>query len=674
MSFRLIQPTSGNNRRCEFDREGGRLKPMLFLKRILPAICVIAFTVVLLPSTSSSAQAQHLYNWGYQWGDPASNHEYSGPTTVSGVPGAVVQISTSNSTSYALTLTGQVWAWGAGDFGELGNGTAPSFSANPVLVQFPAGVTIASLPSPMPFDAGMAIDTRGNIWGWGSDDQDAFCLNGGNYLYPKQIPLADVTLASGAGGHALYVSNGTLYACGDNVSGELGDGTTVSSVSPVKVVGLPAQPVTTLESSWENSGALLANGSFYDWGYNAADQLGNGTTANSDTPVLVKLPAAVSQVSMGGSAAGNGQTVAKLSDGSIWAWGSDQYGQLGIGTSVPSSGPARVDVPQGVSFVQLSSGGSTTYGIDSNGEVWSWGENDVGELGVGTALSSNVPVNVGIQLSYVSSTAANVAGLFQSEGTVNPNGGGYDLAGSDGGVFVFGQPGTGFYNSLPGIGVHVDNIVGLVPTADAKGYWMVGSDGGVYAFGDAQFHGSLDSIGVHVNDIVGMASDPATGGYWLVGSDGGVFSFNAPFHGSMGGTPLNAPVVGMAADPATGGYWLVASDGGIFTFNAPFEGSMGGTPLNAPVVGMAADPATGGYWLVASDGGIFSFGAPFLGSTGALQLSRPVVGMAATADGKGYWLVASDGGIFTFGDAVYAGSLPGSDVSVSNIVGAVPTA
>jgi hypothetical protein len=377
----------------------------------------------------------------------------------------------------------------------------------------------------------------------------------------------------------------------------------------------------------------LDNGSFYDWGYNAADQLGNGTTTNSDTPVLVKLPAAAAQVSMGGSAPANGQTVAKLSDGSIWAWGSDQYGQLGIGTSMPSSGPATVDVPKGVTFVQLSSGGSTMYGIDSTGEVWSWGENDVGELGVGTAPPSNVPVNVGIELSSVSSTAANVAGLLQSEGTVNPSGGSYDLASSDGGVFVFGQPGTGFSNSLPGIGVHVGNIVGLVPTADGKGYWMVGSDGGVYAFGDAPFYGSLDSIGVHVNDIVGMAADPATGGYWLVGSDGGIFSFNAPF-----------------------------------------KGSMGGTPLNAPVVGMAADLATGGYWLVASDGGIFSFGAPFLGSTGALHLNAPIVGMAATAGGKGYWLVASDGGIFTFGDAVYAGSLPGSGVSVSNIVGAVPIA
>lgn len=73
-------------------------------------------------------------------------------------------------------------------------------------------------------------------------------------------------------------------------------------------------------------------------------------------------------------------------------------------------------------------------------------------------------------------------------------------------------------------------------------------------------------------------------------------------------------------------------------------------------------------------GGVFSFGAPFFGSTGGLRLNQSVVGMAATSDGGGYRLVAADGGIFDFGDAVFGGSLPGSGVAVTDIVGAVPTA
>jgi IPT/TIG domain len=159
------------------------------------------------------------------------------------------------------------------------------------------------------------------------------------------------------------------------------------------------------------------------------------------------------------------------------------------------------------------------------------------------------------------------------------------------------------------------------------GYTLVASDGGIFTFG-APYYGSTGAMPLNA-PIVGMAADPSTGGYWLVASDGGIFSFNAPYYGSTGAMHLNKPIVGMAADPATGGYWLVASDGGIFSFNAPFQGSTGAMTLNKPIVGMAADAATGGYWLVASDGGIFSFNAPFDGSTGGMPLNKPIVGMAA---------------------------------------------
>ena len=150
-------------------------------------------------------------------------------------------------------------------------------------------------------------------------------------------------------------------------------------------------------------------------------------------------------------------------------------------------------------------------------------------------------------------------------------------------------------------------------------------------------------------------------GYRLAAADGGVYSFCEPFHGSMGGVPLNRPIVGMASTAKGGGYWLVASDGGIFNFgDAPFFGSTGNIALNRPIVGMASTPDGHGYWLVASDGGIFSFGdARFFGSMGGVPLNRPIVGMASTATGAGYRLVASDGGIFTFGNASFQGSAGG---------------
>ncbi len=171
---------------------------------------------------------------------------------------------------------------------------------------------------------------------------------------------------------------------------------------------------------------------------------------------------------------------------------------------------------------------------------------------------------------------------------------------------------------------------------------------------------------------VAMTAPIARSGYRFVATDGGVFAYGsgAPFLGSMGGTPLNAPVVGMAVMPGGDGYYLVASDGGIFAFgSAHFYGSRGGQPLNKPIVGMAVTADGAGYWLVASDGGIFSYGdAQFYGSTGSITLNKPIVGMAATPDGKGYYLVASDGGIFNYGDATFAGST-GSLVLNKPVVG-----
>jgi alpha-tubulin suppressor-like RCC1 family protein len=384
------------------------------MKRVVPGLFVVAVLAMLLPMKAWGVQAQHVYAWGEPLSSSSSRYEYKDPTVVKDIPGTVVQISATNSTSYALTKSGEVWAWGAGQWGTLGNGISVKYRVRPVRVEFPAGVKISSLPYPMPYDVGMAIDTHGNVWGWGYNLQFPLCLKEGLVLHPTKLPFAHVTLATGAGWHALYESAGKLYACGRNDAGELGDGSVTDSAAPVRVIGLPSQRIKALVSSWEDSGVLLSNGAFYDWGYNGGDQLGNGTKTNSDVPVRVNLPGPVSQVSMGGSVYYNGQTVAILADGSVWAWGTDQYGQLGIGKVVPSAGPTLVDVPHGVTFVQANSGGSAMYAIDKSGATWAWGINNLHQLGVADVKSSDVPVRIGVNLSAVSSTAANVAGLLET--------------------------------------------------------------------------------------------------------------------------------------------------------------------------------------------------------------------------------------------------------------------
>jgi alpha-tubulin suppressor-like RCC1 family protein len=380
------------------------------------AALVLAAPLALIACSSASAAASATTV--YRWGAPGSRGkiaqlERTTPTAVAGIKGTVVQIATSNSDGYALTSSGAVWAWGVDNYGELGNGTTSPHSVQAVRVSFPAGVRIITLANPMPFDGALAIDSRGHAWGWGLNASNDLCLPDLAYLRPQQIPLSGVTTAAGARTHSLFDSRGKVYACGSGEGGALGDGSTADSPAPAAVASLPGSlKIIALTSSWEGSGALLSDGAYYDWGYNPAGQLGDGSTADSDTPVRVGLPGAVRQVFQGGSGPGNGQSIAILADGSAWAWGANNDGQLGNGTTASSDVPVPVHVPAGVRFVTVSSGGYTTYAIDSSGTLWAWGGSQNGQLGTGsTARSETEPVSVGIHLAQISSTASNVAGL-----------------------------------------------------------------------------------------------------------------------------------------------------------------------------------------------------------------------------------------------------------------------
>ena len=188
----------------------------------------------------------------------------------------------------------------------------------------------------------------------------------------------------------------------------------------------------------------------------------------------------------------------------------------------------------------------------------------------------------------------------------------------------------------------------MAATPDGGGYWLVASDGGIFTFGDAAFYGSTGSIRLN-QPIAGMAATPDGHGYWLVASDGGIFTYgDASFYGSTGSITLNRPIVGMAATPDGRGYWLVASDGGIFTYgDASFYGSTGSIRLNQPIAGMATTPDGHGYWLVASDGGIFTFGdAFFYGSTGGS--GQRAFGMIVLPASTSYAIVEASGAAATF--------------------------
>jgi hypothetical protein len=279
-----------------------------------------------------------------------------------------------------------------------------------------------------------------------------------------------------------------------------------------------------------------------------------------------------------------------------------------------------------------------------------------------TAGATSVPIS---GVSPCSSFGNVTSSTLRTPIVLVPNPGSYvAMAGGDGNLgYWLIQRGGGIspFGTATNKGMPFTNVsVAGIANAAGGGYWVADADGGVFAFG-APFFGSMGGIPLNA-PIIGIAATPDHGGYWLAAADGGVYAFgDAAFYGSVPGvlppgTSLNQPVVGVASSQDGKGYWMVAADGGVFSFgDARFQGSMGGTHLNQPVVGMAQN-TMGGYWLVASDGGVFAFGAAFDGSLGSMRLNAPVTGMAVTTDGGGYWMVTADGGAFAFGDAPFLGA------------------
>jgi alpha-tubulin suppressor-like RCC1 family protein len=383
---------------------------------ICAAVSSLAIGVVMIPTAGAEPSATSADHWGSFFGDNGTGRSDTlrTPTNIA-LPGPIQQIGTSNSTEYALLSNGTLWAWGDGQYGELGDGGTADSYRTPVQVQFPAGVSIASIPTDaMPYDTGLALDTSGQAWGWGKNPAGSLCLgDASEHSTPVRLPLTHVTALAGAGGHAYYVESGKLYACGSDSYGELGDGAVNGGSKTPVAVSLPAGSfVTDTYASFRNGGALLSSGRYYDWGYDAAGQVGNATTASAvDVPFHVSLGQPTTQVALGGSWTTNGQTIVELRDGTLRAWGSDADGALGDGQSGNfKASPITVTPPAGVTYETLASGGLDSYAISTTGVVYAWGANNFGQAGTGSSTDDVLtPTAVDSGASLISATAKNVA-------------------------------------------------------------------------------------------------------------------------------------------------------------------------------------------------------------------------------------------------------------------------
>jgi hypothetical protein len=214
--------------------------------------------------------------------------------------------------------------------------------------------------------------------------------------------LSSVALVTAGTSYSLALKgDGTVWAWGWNNVGQLGDGTTTNRSTPVQVSGLSG--IVFIGAGSSHSFAIKNDGTVWAWGANSNGQLGDGTTTNRATPVQVAGLTGVAALD-----GGQTHTVALKTDGTVWTWGANNLGQLGDGTTTQRTTPVQVTGLAGVSAVAA---GDTYFSIalKSNGTIYSWGFNNYGQLGDGTTTNRLTPVPVVMSVGPSAPTALNYA-------------------------------------------------------------------------------------------------------------------------------------------------------------------------------------------------------------------------------------------------------------------------
>lgn len=247
------------------------------------------------------------------------------------------------------------------------------------------------------WDHTIAIKSDGTLWAWGNNVYGQIG-DGTTTTRTSPVQIGSGTnwasVATGESSSIAIKTDGTLWTWGRNQWGQLGDGTTTTQTAPLQLGSATDWASATIGNY--HTLAIKTNGTLWAWGYNASGQLGNGNTTNQFLPVQVTGTAWVF-VSAGGH-----YTLARKTGGTLWAWGVNNNGQLGDGTTTNKSSPIQIT---GTDWASVSAGGYHTLAIKTGGTLWAWGWNTKGQVGDGTIIQRNSPVQIGAGTDWATVSA-----------------------------------------------------------------------------------------------------------------------------------------------------------------------------------------------------------------------------------------------------------------------------
>ena len=283
-------------------------------------------------------------------------------------------------------MAGQLWTWGYNIFGGLGDNTVASKSSPVQTIAL--GSNWSSVACGVFSTA--AIKTDGTLWTWGQNSNGQL---GDNTITNKSSPIQTITygtnwsnVAMGANHVAAIKNDGTLWTWGNNSSGPLGDNTIVAKSSPVQTIA-EGTNWSSVACGIGHTAAIKTDGTLWTWGFNYGG-LGDNTNIHRSSPVqTIAGGTNWSKVSCGGIYF----TAAIKTDGTLWMWGSNAYGQLGDNTVNSRSSPVQT-IAGGNNWSQVFCGVLYVVALKTDGTLWSWGANNFGQLGDNTRIHRSSPV------------------------------------------------------------------------------------------------------------------------------------------------------------------------------------------------------------------------------------------------------------------------------------------